>query len=179
MNLIAASQTGTQLEPSVISSARLSAALVTGASHIFNNAVLSHSAHSKLAKENYTTEHSTRQTHTNIRHLWQLTLEEQTAPLSPSAAVSGNAVPGGWTFKDPNHIRVSRFRTRFTINTFQPLSWDITSFIVKRKLNDCGHKILSHEPCGTQRLNIWVVSHCTASPVQSYSECVRHAVTGD
>ena len=39
--------TGTRLELSVISSTQFSSALVTGAPHILNNTVLSHSTHSK------------------------------------------------------------------------------------------------------------------------------------
>lgn len=46
MNLTAVLVVSTKLEPSVISSAQFSSALVTGVPHVFNNAILSHSTHS-------------------------------------------------------------------------------------------------------------------------------------
>lgn len=85
MKLIDGPLIGTVLKASVICSTQFSSALVTGGPHISNNALLSHSTHSKLANsEHSTAEHSTRHTHTAISHIWQLTLKMKTSSVVAS-----------------------------------------------------------------------------------------------
>ncbi len=158
MNLIAVPLICIKLESSAFSSAQFSPALVTGVPHIFNNAMLSHSAHSKLANsENYTAEHSTRQTHTIIRHVWQLTLEMKTALHSLLWRFQRNVVPHGRTLKDLIHIRVSRCRSRFTINTV--CSWDETLLHPVWQLMNMDIKSVSHDSFCTQHLLSFLAQH--------------------
>lgn len=137
MNLNAVSvnwyQTG---EPLVISSAQFSSALVTGVPHISNNAMLSHSTHSKLAKsENYTAEHSTRRTQHHYKACMTSHSEDEKCSLQSSVVVSEKHPPQQWR---SGSSRVSHIRLMFTINTFFVLGlrhyciWDC---------NECGHKM--------------------------------------
>lgn len=162
MNLIAVPLIGAKLEPSVISSAQFGSALITAVPHIFNNAMLSHSTHSKLANpENYTAEHSTRQAHTTIRHVWQLTLKMKTALHSLLWLFQRNIFPSGWTLKDLIHIRVSRFRSKLTINTFCPWIETLLHLTLSENLMNVDIKYVSHDSFGAQhRLNNLAISHC-------------------
>lgn len=142
MCLTAVPLIGSKPEPLVISSTQFSTALVTGVPHFFNNAMLSHSSQSELANlENYTTEHSTRQTHTLLQGPYDNSMRKKTALHSLTWLFHGNLLPTGLTSKDLIHIMVSHSRSRITIKKVLSLSRDVNRWSVKTECNEYGREI--------------------------------------
>lgn len=151
MCLTAVPLIGTKLEPLVISSTQFSTALVTGVPHFFNNTMLSHSAQSKLANvENYTAEHSTRQTHTTTRPIWQLNGEEN-SPSQSNVLVSWKASARRMDIKR-SQIMVSHSTLRITINNlFCHWVETLINRVWRNNLMNMDIKLVSHDSSWTTR----------------------------